>query len=106
MESSCFCAKSKAEATVFSSLTFMPDQVQNLDTTARRRFMSSADSVQSTRSSANPRAGVLNPVNRRCATPVVRSATNRQLKIKSKSKGDNLSPCLVPLVRGIGADLP
>ena len=68
--------------------------------------MSSGDSVQSTRSSANPRAGVRRPVMSRCAIPVALSARRRQLKIKSNSKGDSLSPCLVPLVRGIGADLP
>ena len=61
MESSCLRRKSKAVATVFARLTRIPDQRQKSATTVRRRFIPSAVSVQSTRSSANPRAGVRRP---------------------------------------------
>ena len=106
VESSCLLRKSKAVATLFSSLTRIPDQRQKSATTFRRWFIPSSDSVHSTKSSANPRAGVRRPEIVLCATPVARSASRRQLKMMPKSRGDNLSPCLVPLVSGIEADCP
>jgi hypothetical protein len=58
---------------------------------ASLRFMSSGDSVQSTRSSsAKPRAGVRRPVMSRCAIPVALSTRRRQLKTRPSRKEESL----------------
>jgi hypothetical protein len=71
--------KSKPVATDFSRLILMPDLAQKSATTWRRRDMSAADLVVSTRSSARPLAGGQRPEIVRWPTPVALGARSSAL---------------------------
>ena len=104
--SSSRAAKSYAVMTDLISLIRIPDQAQKSDTTCKRRDMPEDDSQTSVRSSANPLAGLRSPDTIRTPTPQALRASRRALNSMLKSRGDSLSPCLLPRVKGTAADLP
>jgi hypothetical protein len=99
-------AKSNPVISDFFGWGRVPDQLQKDCKRAKHRDIFSSVAVVRVRSSANARCGSLCPRLLTYPSFESRKRWRRASKIRINNRGERPSPCLVPLVNRIAADLP